>query len=197
MSQVATKALQQALIDALAAGLRVASPDGFFTASAQFQRPNDTNAYAQYDRVADSTGAATVLEFPNVMRATGEAVRIERVRMRKTSATLANATFRLHFFRTPPAVAVHDNGAFSSNAGTTLAVADIAGYIGTVDVVMDKAGTVGARGVGVPSAGSGITAEAAGTVDHERSLWCVVEALAAYAPAAVETFTVTLEAARS
>lgn len=182
---------------AMTAPNQVRTADGFFTASAQFQRPADTNAYAQYDRVANSTGAATVLEFPNVMRATGEAVRIERVRMRKTSITLANASFRLHFFRTPPIVAVHDNGAFSSNAGATLAVADIAGYIGTVDVIMDKAGTVGSRGVGVPSAGSGITAEAAGTVGHERSLWCVVEALAAYAPASGESFTVTLEAARS
>lgn len=171
------------------------SPGGFFTVSASFTRPADTTAYSAGDRVADSAGAATVLEFTNVARATSEAVRIERIRMRKTGTSLANASFRVHIFRTLPTVGVNDNGVF--NAAGSLALADIAGYVGSVDVTMDKAGTIGARGVGVPATGAGITCEAAGTSGHETSLWAVVEALAAYTPVSGETFTVTIEAARS
>jgi hypothetical protein len=173
----------------------VAGPDGFFTVSAAFTRPADTTAYAAGDRVADSTSAATVLEFTNVARSTGESVRIERIRMRKTGATLTNASFRVHLFRLEPTVNVNDNGVF--NSSSTLALADIHGYVGTVDITMNYAAVIGARGVGAPSAGSGITCEAAGTSGHETSLWAVVEATAAYVPASGEIFTVTIEAARS
>ena len=171
------------------------SPGGFFTATASFTRPADTTAYATGDRVADLTASATVLEFSSMARATGEAVRIERARIRKSGATLTNASFRLHLFRTLPTVSVGDNGVF--NASNVLALSDVAGYVGSIDIAMDKAAAVGARGVGVPSVGSGITCEAAGAAGHETSLWAVVEALAAYVPASGETFTVTLEAARS
>lgn len=177
------------------AGVAVKAPDGFFTASAAFTRPADTTAYTAGDRVADATAAAAVLEFTSVARATGEAVRIERVRLRKTGTSLTNASFRVHLFRTLPTVSVSDNGVF--NASNVLALADIAGYVGSVDVTMDKAATIGARGVGVPTTGSGITCEAAGATGHTTSLWAVIEALAAYTPASAETFTVTLEAARS
>jgi hypothetical protein len=173
----------------------VVCPDGFFTASASFTRPADTTAYAAGDRVADSTSAATVLELTNVARGTLQAVRIERVRLRKTGPALTNAQFRVHLFRLLPTVNVNDNGVF--NASSVLALADITGYVGSVDVTMDKAAVIGARGVGAPTTGSGITCEAAGTSGHETSLWAVIEALAAYTPASAETFTLTLEAARS
>jgi hypothetical protein len=129
------------------------------------------------------------------MRATGEAARIERIRLRKTGATLTNAAFRVHLFRTLPTVNVNDNGVF--NTSGTLALADIAGYIGSVDITMDMAATAGARGVGVPTVGTGITCEAAGTTDHETSIWAVVEARGAYTPVSAEAFTMTLEASRS
>lgn len=175
----------------------VYNADGFFTASAAFARPADTTAYAVGDRVADSTSAATVVEFTNVARAAGEAVRIEAVRMRKTSAALSNASFRVHLFRTLPTVSVNDNGSFNPSSAGVLAVSDIAGRIGHFDITMNFAGAAGAQGIGAPSVGSGRTCEAAGAVGHETSLWAVVEALAAYGPASGETFTITLEAARS
>lgn len=175
--------------------LPVAARDGFFTASTSFVRPADTTAYAAGDRVANATAAAAVLELVNVARATGEAVRVERIRLRKTGSTLANASFRVHLFRTPPVVNVGDNGVF--NAAGLLALADIAGYVGTVDISMNFAAVAGARGVGVPTSGGGMTVEAAGTAGAERSLWAVIEATAAYVPASGEAFTVTIEAARS
>jgi hypothetical protein len=131
----------------------VYTADGFFTASAAFTRPANTTAYAIGGRVADLTASATVVEFTNVARATAEAIRVERLRMRKT--------------------------------GTG------------IDVTMDVAAAIGAQGIGLPTKGSGITCEAAGTTGHETSLWAVVEALAAYGPASAETFTLTIEGARS
>jgi hypothetical protein len=178
-----------------AAPTPVYTPGGLFTAAVAFNRPADTAAYLAGDRVADSTSAATVLEFTNVARAIGEAVRIERVRLRKTGPSLTNASFRVHLFRLQPTVNVNDNGIF--NASNVLALADINGYVGSVDITMDKAAVIGARGVGVPTAGTGITAEAAGQASHTLSLWAVIEALAAYTPVSGETFTLTLEGLRS
>lgn len=173
----------------------VKSPDGFFTVSAAFNRPADTNAYTAGDRVANSTSAAVVLELTGVARATGEAIRIERLRMRKTGPSLTNASFRVHLFRTLPVVSVNDNGAF--NAAGVLALADIAGRIGSFDITMDYAAVIGAHGIGVPAKGAGQTCDAAGAVGHETSIWAIIEATAAYTPASGETFTLTLEAARS
>jgi hypothetical protein len=167
---------------------------GFFTSSAAFARPADTAAYLAGDRVADSTTAATVLSFNNVHRAASDAIRLERVRIRKTSALLTNAQFRVHLFRLLPTVSVNDNGIF--NAAGVLALADIAGYIGRFDITMDSAGVIGARGSGVPAVGSGISCEAAATGGSDASLWAVIEALAAYVPSSAETFTITLEGAR-
>jgi hypothetical protein len=174
----------------------VYSPGGFFTVSAAFNRPGNTTAYVAHQRVADSTSAATVAELTGVARATGEAVRIEKARLRKTGTSLTNAQFRVHFFRTMPTVSVNDAGVFDNGSGV-LALADISGYLGAIDITMDKAATVGSRGAGVPTTGNSITCEAAGTSGHETSIWFVIEALAAYVPANGETFTLTIEAARS
>lgn len=177
--------------------LPAATRDGFFTVAASFVRPADVTAYAAGDLVANSTSAAVPLEFPNVARATGEAIRIERVRMRsdKTPGSITNASFIVHIFRKAPVLNVNDNAAFQASG--VLQVANIDGYVGTVPVVFGYAAAIGARGVGVPAAGSGITCEAAGAAAHETSLWVVVEANAAYVPASGETVTVTLEGARS
>ncbi len=185
----------QAVIEKPGQARPVKTPDGFFTRSSSFARPANTTAYAVGDRVANATSSAAVLEFTHVAREAGEAVRIERLRLRKTGPVLTNAQFRVHLFRTLPTVNVNDNGVF--NNANVLAIADIAGYVGAFDVTMDLAAAIGARGVGVPLVGGGITCEAAGVDDHETSLWAVIEARAAYAPASGETFTLTIEAARS
>lgn len=173
--------------------LPVTSPGGFFVAQAAFARPADTTAYAAGDRVADKTAAATLLEIPGVVRAAGDAARIERVRLSsgRAAPTLSNASFRVHLFDRAVTVTAADNAAFSASG--VLAVADIAGYLGSVDVTFDRAGTVGARGAGVPAIGAGITAAPpVGT-----SIFAVVEALAAYTPASAEAFTVAVEGARA
>lgn len=172
-------------------------PGGLLTVTASFARPGDTTAYAAGDLLANSTtaGAVVALEMVGAVRAAGEAIRIERVRLRKTGAGLGNAAFRVHLFRKPPTPTVGDNGAF--HASGVLALSDIEGHVGYVDVTLDLAAASGARGVGGPVTGSGITCESSGGVGHETSLWALVEARAAYVPTSGETFVVTLEGARS
>lgn len=180
-----------------AAPLPTYGPRGLLTVTAEFARPADTTAYAAGDLVANSTTAASVAaaELVGAARAVGEAIRIERVRLRKTGASLTNAAFRVHLFRTPPTGTVGDNGMF--NVSGLLALADIEGHVGSVEVVMDTAGAVGARGVGAPGTGAGITCEPGGTGGSETSLWALIEARAAYVPTSGERFVVTLEGARS
>jgi len=172
-------------------------PGGLLTVTAGFARPSDTTAYAVGDLVANSATAGSVAaaELVGMVRGAGEAVRIERVRLRKSGATLTNAAFRVHLFRKAPTAAVGDNGGF--NVSGVLALSDIEGHVGTADVTMDLAAAAGARGVGLPSMGTGITCESAGGAGHETSLWALIEARATYAPASGETFTITLEGARS
>lgn len=167
---------------------------GFFTSGAAFARPADTAPYTAGDRVANATSAAVVLALSNVFRTDQDAIRVEKVRLRKTGTSIVNAQFRVHLFRLLPTVAVSDNGVF--NTAGALALADIAGYIGSVDITMDKSATIGAHGAGVPATGTGITCESSGASGADPSLWAVIEALAAYTPASGETFTLTLEGAR-
>lgn len=173
------------------------TPGGLLTVSASLVRPADTTVYAAGDLVANSATAGSVvpLELAGATRAPGEAIRIERVRLRKSGTGLTNAVFRLHLFSQSPVVSVGDNGAF--NASGLLSLADIEGHLGTADVVMDMAAAVGARGMGLPSSGSGMTCESAGTAGHETSLWALIEARGAYAPTSGETFHVTIEGACS
>lgn len=173
------------------------TPGGLLTVTGSLVRPADTTAYASGDLIANSAAAGSVapLELIGVTRAAGEAVRIERVRVRKSGPVLTNAAFRVHLFRKAPVVSVGDNGVF--NASGVLALVDIEGHVGTAEVVMDLAAVTGARGVGLPSSGAGMTCESAGGVGHETSLWALIEARGAYTPASGETFHVTIEGARS
>lgn len=180
-----------------AAPLPVYGPGGLMTVTASFSRPSDMTAYATGDLVANSTttGAVLAVELVGAARVAGEAMRIERVRLRKSGQSLSNAAFRVHLFRKAPAATIGDNGVFS--AAGVLALSDIEGHVGWADVTMDVAAATGARGAGLPAVGAGITCEPTGGPGHDTSLWALIEARAAYAPASAETFTLTLEGARS
>jgi hypothetical protein len=166
------------------------TPSGLATIHATaFNRPANTTAYTAGDLVANSAtaGSATGLVFLNAVRGDGEAIRIERVRLRKSSAVLTNASFRVYICRALPTLSVGDNGAL--NASSVLAIDDIQYVIGWFDLTMDRSGTAGARGVGVPNAGSAITlSPVSGT-----TIIGLIEATAAYGPASGETFNATLE----
>lgn len=173
------------------------SPGGLLTVGAGFARPADTAAYAPGDLVANSAAAGSVapVEFIGAARAVGEAIRIERVRLRKSSPSLTEAVFRVHLFDMAPTVGVGDNAAFSASG--VLALSDIDGHLGFIDVTMVSAAAIGAKGVGIPAIGAGMTCKTEGGMGHETSVWALIEARAAYAPVSGETFYLTLEGARS
>jgi hypothetical protein len=144
-----------------------------------FTRPADTTAYASGDLVANSVTAGSVVPLTIQMaRTINLPTVINRVRLLKSGTSVTNASFRVHFYRDTPTVTNGDNGAWLSTHSH---------YIGSVDVTVDKAFSDGAKGT---SAGYlGLIVEPSGSA----SIYCLLEARAAYTPTSAEVFTVTLE----
>lgn len=160
---------------------------------ASFTRPSDTTAYAAGDLVANNTssGSVVVPAFTNAIRSAGDCVRIERVRVSKTSTSLTNASFRVHLFETVPVPTVGDNGVF--NNASVLATSQVLNYAGSMSLTMTWSGSDGAIGIGTPTTGPAITiAPTSGT-----TIWALLEVTAAYTPASGETFQITLEGYRT
>ena len=151
--------------------------------SASFTRPNDTTAYASGDLVANSTTAGSVvpLSFALGGNSMPGATRITRARLRKSGTTATNASFRAHLYAASPIVANGDNGAWSTDQA--------ANYLGAIDIASMKAFTDGCCDVGAAPAG----AEMLVRLPAGATLYALLEARAAYTPAANEAFTLTLE----
>lgn len=159
--------------------------------SASFTRPADTTAYASGDLVANSTTAASVtpLSWSLPVQSLNAINFIRRVRLKKSGNSLTNASFRVHFYTTDPTASAPSNG--DNGAWATVE----AGYLGSVDVTIDKAfidNSGPAVGIGVPNAGSEINFNATGGTD-KQTVYALVEARGAYTPASAEVFTVTPE----
>ncbi|MCA3700825.1 MAG: hypothetical protein IOB84_13715 [Brevundimonas sp.] len=144
-----------------------------------FTRPADTTAYASGDLVANSTTAgsvASVLLEPGV--AAGGQRLVRRVRLRKSTTVLTDALFRVHLYAgAAPTFANGDNAAWSTNGFDR--------YLGSVDVLMDRAFTDGAMGLASPA----MDIQYDGSLD----LRAVVEARAVYGPGNAEVFGVDAE----
>jgi len=147
-----------------------------------FTRPPDTTAYASADLVANSTTAGSVapMQF-SVARNSGGTGMIRRARLRKTGTSTTNASFRLHLYSASPTPSNGDNGAWLTNLA--------ASYIGSIDIICDKAFTDGASGNGVPSVGSEINFD----LSSGLIIYGLLEVRAAYTPANAEVFTLELE----
>lgn len=155
--------------------------------SANFTRPNDTNAYTTGDLMANSTTAGSVvaMQFTVARVAAGSAV-IRRARVRKTTTTISNASFRLHLYGADPAAS-----SGISNGDNVAWLTKHATYLGSIDVTMDRQFSDFAQGTGVPNVGGEITvALASGT-----TVWGLQEARANYGGlgSALEVFTWDLE----
>lgn len=173
--------------------LSVVSNNSEVRIQATFTRPADTTAYAAGDLVANSTTAGSVipLSFTNAVRTTGDCLRIERVRVEKSGASLTNAAFRLHLFESSPTPTVGDNGVFN-NAGA-LAINNVLNHAGTFSVTMIWSGSDGAMGIGVPTTGAGATVSpTSGT-----TIFGLLEVTGAYTPASGEVFYVVIEGYRT
>lgn len=153
--------------------------------SANFNRPADATAYASGDLVANNTTAGSVaaLAYTSAARVSGGSGMVRRVRLKKSGASVTNASFRVHFYGADPAASTGitngDNGAWLTKH---------ASYLGAVDITVDKAFSDAAAGVGVPNSGGEIN-----YVATNQTIWALIEARAAYTPASGETFTVELE----
>jgi hypothetical protein len=147
-----------------------------------FARPADTTAYASGDLVANSTTAGSVAPVELVVaRKSAGICALKRVQILKSGTGVTNAAFRVHFYKSEPTAANGDNGAWSTTAS---------GYIGSLDVTVDKAFSDGATGAGAATAGQEIAFQ---TAANSKSIYALVEARGAYTPASAETFTLTVE----
>jgi hypothetical protein len=151
----------------------------FFTQSISFTRPGDTSAYASGDLVASSTTAGSVvpMSFTLGRTATGEQIRIDRIKFSKSTVTTTNAAFRVHLWLASPTVANGDNAAFSASQVST--------YLGQFDVTIGQAFTDGAAGFVITGLNS--------IVLTTQYVYALIEARGAYAPGNAEIFTLTIE----
>jgi hypothetical protein len=154
-------------------------------AAAAMVRPANTTAYAVGDLVANHATAGNVaaIELPAARYPGGEG-KVAGVRLSKSNVSLTAAAFRVHLFTAAPSVTNGDNGVFAPTNGIAK------GYIGSVDVTIDKALGDGAFG----------RANAALLFDTDKpspKLYALIEARDAYTPASAESFTLTLELERS
>jgi hypothetical protein len=154
--------------------------------SANFTRPADTTAYASGDLVANSTTAASVVPMNfTVARINDATGMIRRVRVKKSTTTTTNASFRVHLYQNDPSASTGisngDNGAWLTKE---------AGYLGSCDVTIDKAFSDAAEGVGVPNNGTEVNFK---PTSGAQTVYALLEARAAYTPGNAEVFTVTLE----
>jgi hypothetical protein len=153
--------------------------------SKSFVRPADANVYTSGDLVADTTvsgAAVTPLLFTPAKADKSFDLLIRRARIKKTSVSIANASFRLHLYKTIPVPANADNGVFSTSKA--------ADYVGSFDCATAQAFTDGAVVIGTPTIGS----EVAISLAAGQRLYGLLEARGAYIPAISETITVELEA---
>jgi hypothetical protein len=150
--------------------------------SASFTRPADTTAYASGDLVANSTTAGSVAytALPVARQKMGMTF-LRRCKLEKSTTSTTNASFRVHFFTSSKTFSNGDNGAFSTTR---------AGYLGAMDVTIDRAFSDGAAGIGVPVTGL----EIADTGDLMSEVFWALEARLAYTPGNAEVFTITLDA---
>lgn len=140
-------------------------------------RPNDSTAYTIGDLVANNVTAGSVTPF-SLYIPYGRGLELMRAALIKSTATVANSSFRLHLFRDSPTVTNGDNGALSALQ---------AGYFGSVDVT-GATPTLTGSGRAVGSAATNFVIN----TDLDQLVFVLVEALAAYAPGAQETFSLQL-----
>jgi len=152
--------------------------------AAGFARPNDTTAYAAGDLVANATTAGAVvplrIDLGNIAAVGHGMTRITRARLTKSGTSPTNANFRIHLYEAAPTPQNGDNGAWSTDRA--------AGWLGSIDITSMLAFTDGCTGTGSATAGSEMFLRLAG-----GAIFALIEAKAAYTPAANETFTLTLE----
>ena len=145
-------------------------------------RPADITAYASGDLVANSTTNTEVTPF--AFRAgKSRGIKLWRVALAKSAASVTNATFRVHLYGNSPTVANGDNGAISSTASA---------YVGFVDLAAPATAfsdTFVSNGI---FTNNSLQAPLYFLSDSDGYIYGLLEARGAYTPASAETFALTL-----
>lgn len=145
------------------------------TVGSEITRPAGTTPYAVNDVV--NAAVATIGEFANVTDINGGSGWVASLKLQKSTATVTNASFRVHIFHTAP-TAIADADPY------TLLYANKDKKVGSVDVTLETQGT------GSDSAMKEVMQVnmpyvcAAGS----KKLYWVLEAKAAYTPGNAEKF---------
>jgi len=155
--------------------------------SVEKTRPNDANIYAVNDVISESTGAGTVWTFANVVDAVGKSGYI--VLAKALYDSKKTPRLRIHLYSAAPTCALDDNV-----ANTSVLYADVADWIGTID--LDALGDGSADGV---SGGSDTVQSIRDDLRLQfkcdaasRGLIAVVETLDTFTPVALANLTITL-----
>lgn len=157
-------------------------PPPLVVAGSAFNRPANTTAYSFGQLVANSITAGSVT--PSVIaaaRGNDVAGTILKCRLQKSGSGITNAIFRLHLYNAAVTVSNGDGGTWLTTTS---------GYLGSMDVTVDKSFSDGALGIGAPTIGSTISFA---PISGSQNINCLIEARAAYSPASGETFTPILE----
>jgi hypothetical protein len=153
-------------------------------ATAGFTRPADTTAYADGDLLANNTTAGSVVPLVfAIPRNSSKPLKVKRVYVSKSTETVANTSFRVHFWTASPTSTNGDNAALRS--GTA------ASYIGYVAIGSFIGMASGSAGWGGAVEGSEPMTISSGATT--LSLYALIEAKAAYAPGSEETFAASIE----
>jgi hypothetical protein len=159
----------------------IPSGPGSRAGSATVTRPADTLAYSIGDLIANSIVAGSVTALAV---ATGKSGIASRVRLRVNDTAWKAGVIRCHFFRSPPVVAVGDNGAL--NAGETYAFTE-SDYLGYTEVTLAQQTSDGyVKGF---ASINFVFDVASGT----NGLFALLEARTAVTPGSAKIFTLTLE----
>lgn len=151
-----------------------------------FTRPANTTAYSVGQLVANSTAAGSVQPIAcAVARKNAGTGVITGLRLSKSGASLVNAAFRVHLFKTAPTSIAGDGVTFAGAVNGVTAIA-----IGYFDITMDQTYSDGAKGF------AAINGKAFDAAAGSQNVYALIEARGAYTPVSGETFTLALEALR-
>lgn len=160
-----------------------------FNNSASFTRPNNTTAYSSGNLVANSATAGSVvpLAIPVGGQTGFGTMRFTRARLVKSGTTATLSAFSAFFYSQSPTVANGDGGAFSSNQAAT--------FLGSITFpTLMTAFTDGCATNGSFAAGAEAFLKFTNaTGQSQQFIYALLQANAAYVPAANEVFTLTLE----
>lgn len=155
------------------------------TVNASYTRPGDTTAYAAGDVVADSTSAATVLTFSEVVRFVGGGGIIQGAQLIDSAAPATFGEFELYLFDTVPAMQ-NDNAAWAPSDS------EMEKCIGVIPFPAALAKVGGSNLVyDVDSLSKSFNAAAS-----VRDIYGVLVVRNAYTPANAEKFTIRLHVLR-